>query len=387
MMNTKSGKLIAFLLGAAALLLLPILLQSTGSNSWVRIVDIALLYVLLALGLNIVVGYAGLLDLGYIAFFAVGGYIFALVGSPHLTDTFPAIAAMFPNGIHISIWLVMILAAAIAGFVGIILGAPTLKLRGDYLAIITLGFGEIIRIFLLNMDRPVNITNGPKGISQIDSISVFGVDLGKRLTIGDFTFQPVTLYYYLFLFFVVLAASGAMASSRIWHACEGAQQMERVEALSGTPRTIFRRNDEVRTFWPQSRVVRSDRRDASGLFPRVPLVEGTSISQFYAARPVGQERVAGFVADVVWFKPVDSLRFGYKLWSERETGLVVKLQTLGANGRVLEQAAFSELDLNAPVRVEQLSRLMDATAGYKVVAPVVVKTTATAEGWVLRCKA
>lgn len=184
--------------------------------------------------------------------------------------------------------------------------------------------------------------------------------------------------------FVVLAASGAMASSRIWHACEGAQQMERVEALSGTPRTIFRRNDEVRTFWPQSRVVRSDRRDASGLFPRVPLVEGTSISQFYAARPVGQERVAGFVADVVWFKPVDSLRFGYKLWSERETGLVVKLQTLGASGRVLEQAAFSELDLNAPVRVEQLSRLMDATAGYKVVAPVVVKTTATAEGWVLR---
>ena len=183
---------------------------------------------------------------------------------------------------------------------------------------------------------------------------------------------------------LVVSAGSSMSASRIWHVCDGTQQMERVEALSGTPRTIFRRNDEVRTFWPQSRVVRSDRRDASGLFPRVPVVEGTSISQFYAARPVGQERVAGFVADVVWFKPVDSLRFGYKLWSERETGLVVKLQTLGANGRVLEQAAFSELDLNAPVRVEQLSRLMDATAGYKVVAPVVIKTTATAEGWVLR---
>lgn len=175
-----------------------------------------------------------------------------------------------------------------------------------------------------------------------------------------------------------------MVSSRIWHACEGSQQMERVEALSGTPRTVFRRNDEVRTFWPQSRVVRSDHRDASGLFPRVPVVEGTSIAQFYVARAVGQERVAGFIADVVWFKPVDSLRFGYKLWSERETGLVVKLQTLDANGRVLEQAAFSELDMNAPVRVEQLSRLMDATAGYKVVAPGVTKTTATAEGWALR---
>lgn len=184
--------------------------------------------------------------------------------------------------------------------------------------------------------------------------------------------------------FVVLAASGAMASSRIWHACEGQQQMERVEALSGTPRTIFRRDDEVRTFWPQSRVVRSDRREASGQFPRVPVVNGTSISQFYVSRSVGQERVAGFVADVVWFKPVDSLRFGYRLWSERDTGLVVKLQTLAADGRVLEQAAFSELDLNAPVRVEQLSRLMDATEGYKVVAPAVVKTTASAEGWALR---
>ena len=184
--------------------------------------------------------------------------------------------------------------------------------------------------------------------------------------------------------FVVLAASGAMASSRIWHACDGLQQMERVEALSGTPRTVFRRNDEVRTFWPQTRVVRSDRRDAASLFPRVPLIGGTSISQYYASQALGQERVAGFTADVVWFKPLDSLRFGYRLWSERDTGLVIKLQTLDARGRVLEQAAFSELDLNAPVRVEQLSRLMDDTTGYKVMAPVVVKTTAAAEGWVLR---
>jgi branched-chain amino acid transport system permease protein len=220
MLNTTSGKWIAFVLGAVALLALPILLQSTGSNSWVRIVDLALLYVLLALGLNIVVGYAGLLDLGYIAFYAVGAYLFALLGSSHLVNTFPAIQAMFPEGLHYSIWWVMILAAVVAGIVGMILGAPTLKLRGDYLAIITLGFGEIIRIFLLNMDRPVNITNGPKGISQIDTISVFGLDLGKRLTIGDFTFHPVTLYYYLILFFVVLAViiSYRLQDSRIGRA-------------------------------------------------------------------------------------------------------------------------------------------------------------------------
>lgn len=184
--------------------------------------------------------------------------------------------------------------------------------------------------------------------------------------------------------FVVLSASGAMASSRIWHACDGQQQMERVEALTGTPRTVFRRNDEVRTFLPQARIVRTDQRETSGIFPRVPVVSGASLAQYYSARVLGQERVAGHVADVVWFKPQDSLRFGYRLWSERDTGLVVKLQTLSSDGRVLEQAAFSELDLNSSVRADQLSRLMDATAGFKVVSPEVVKTTAAAEGWALR---
>ncbi|MDQ7743302.1 branched-chain amino acid ABC transporter permease [Hydrogenophaga pseudoflava] len=209
MTKTNPGKLAVWALAAIALFALPLLLQATGSNSWVRIVDLALLYVLLALGLNIVVGYAGLLDLGYIAFFAVGAYLYGLLASPHLIDTFPAIKAMFPNGLHLNIWLVMILAAVVAGVVGMLLGAPTLKLRGDYLAIITLGFGEIIRIFMLNLDRPVNITNGPKGIAQIDPITVFGFNMGQRhtLAIGDwsYTIQPVTLYYYLFLFFVILS--------------------------------------------------------------------------------------------------------------------------------------------------------------------------------------
>ena len=222
--NLNPRKLALIVLTAIALLALPILLQATGSNSWARMVDIALLYVLLALGLNIVVGYAGLLDLGYIAFFAVGAYLYGLLASPHLAEAFPAIQAMFPNGLHINIWLVMILAAVVAGVVGMILGAPTLKLRGDYLAIITLGFGEIIRIFLLNMDRPVNITNGPKGISQIDPLTVFGINMGQRQTIslGDwsYTFQPVTMYYYLFLFFVVfsIVLSYRLQDSRIGRA-------------------------------------------------------------------------------------------------------------------------------------------------------------------------
>ncbi len=168
-----------------------------------RIADTALLYVLLALGLNIVVGYAGLLDLGYVAFYAIGAYMFGLLASPHLTENFPAIAAMFPQGLHMPLWIVIPAGAALAGFFGVVLGAPTLKLRGDYLAIVTLGFGEIIRVFLNNLDQPVNITNGPKGLGQIDPIHFWGLNLGKPAQVLGYEIASVTLYYYLFLALVL----------------------------------------------------------------------------------------------------------------------------------------------------------------------------------------
>ena len=189
---------------AVLLLVLPLLLQSMG-NFWVRIADMALLYVLLALGLNIVVGFAGLLDLGFVAFFAIGAYLYALLASPHLTDTFAWIAQLFPTGLHAPVWLAIPLAALLAGFFGVLLGAPTLKLRGDYLAIVTLGFGEIIRVFMNNLDHPVNITNGPKGLGQIDGVTVLGVPLARPLEIGSWTLSSVTLYYYLFLVLVVVS--------------------------------------------------------------------------------------------------------------------------------------------------------------------------------------
>lgn len=199
----KHNKLAHWVLGGIALLVLPLVLQYFG-NAWVRIADLALLYVMLALGLNIVVGYAGLLDLGYVAFYAVGAYLFALMASPHLSDTFAAFAALFPNGLHTSLWLVIPLALLVAACTGVLLGIPVLKLRGDYLAIVTLGFGEIIRIFLNNLDHPVNLTNGPKGIGQIDSVKILGLDLGKRLELFGFDINSVTLYYYLFLALVVV---------------------------------------------------------------------------------------------------------------------------------------------------------------------------------------
>ena len=144
------NKLAVFLIAAAFLIALPLVAQQFGQG-WVRIMALALLYVLLALGLNIVVGYAGLLDLGFVAFYALGAYMYALLASPHLAENFEAIKAAFPEGLHTPIWMVIPLAALLAGMAGALLGAPTLKLRGDYLAIVTLGFGEIIRVFLNNL--------------------------------------------------------------------------------------------------------------------------------------------------------------------------------------------------------------------------------------------
>ncbi|MET3130459.1 branched-chain amino acid transport system permease protein [Oxalobacteraceae bacterium GrIS 1.11] len=194
-------------------------------NSWVRIIDMALLYIMLALGLNIVVGFAGLLDLGYIAFYAVGAYMTGLLASPQFASLLESVINQYPalgdflvqvlgqdilsNGIHLSVWLIVPLAAATAGLFGALLGAPTLKLRGDYLAIVTLGFGEIIRIFMNNLNEPINFTNGPQGINLIDPIRVFGVSLageaGSRanVVVGGFSMPSVNAYYFLFLFLCV----------------------------------------------------------------------------------------------------------------------------------------------------------------------------------------
>ncbi|MDX1670053.1 MAG: ABC transporter ATP-binding protein [Limnobacter sp.] len=179
-------------------------LTGLGGDSWVRILDVALLYVMLALGLNIVVGFAGLLDLGYIAFYAVGAYLYALLASPHLVENFPWIASLFPEGLHTSIWLILPLGALMAAVFGVLLGAPTLKLRGDYLAIVTLGFGEIVRIFLINLNAPVNVTNGPQGINMIEPVQMAGVSFSDGFEWAGFEIPALHLYYYLFLALVVL---------------------------------------------------------------------------------------------------------------------------------------------------------------------------------------
>jgi branched-chain amino acid transport system permease protein len=219
----------------ALMLVFPFVASQFG-NSWVRIIDIALLYIMLALGLNIVVGFAGLLDLGYIAFFAVGAYLVGLFSSPQFASLLESVIYYSPalgealvsffgpeiqqNGIHLSVWAIVPLAAIVAGLFGALLGAPTLKLRGDYLAIVTLGFGEIIRIFMNNLNDPINFTNGPQGINMIDPIRVFGVSLageaGSQATVhvGGFAMPSVNAYYFLFL---ALTIATIFVTSRLQH--------------------------------------------------------------------------------------------------------------------------------------------------------------------------
>ena len=197
----------AYLLLALALALLPFAVGAVAGRGWVRILDFALLYVMLALGLNIVVGYAGLLDLGYIAFYAVGAYLYALLASPHFD-------------LHLPFWLLLPLGALVAGAFGALLGAPTLKLRGDYLAIVTLGFGEIIRIFLTNLNAPVNIANGPQGVNLIDPIAIGPFSFSRSHTFLGVDVPGVHAYYYLFLALTLLVifVSIRLQDSRIGRA-------------------------------------------------------------------------------------------------------------------------------------------------------------------------
>ena len=183
--------------------------------------------------------------------------------------------------------------------------------------------------------------------------------------------------------FVVSAPAGNLSSARIWHVCEGDLQMERIEALSGPPRSTFRRNDQVVTFLPDSKVVKREKRENLELFPNLSGTPDSSIAESYGVRMIGKDRVAGFDADVVQIEPRDALRFGYKVWSERRSGLVIKLQTVDRDNKVIEQSAFSELQLDAPVKVHTLTQMMGSTAGYRVEKSELERTTAQREGWAL----
>ena len=182
-----------------ALLGAPFAVGALLGNYWVRVMDMAALYVILALGLNVVVGMAGLLDLGYVAFYAVGAYTMALLSSPQLN-------------LHYSFWVLLPLAGVLAAIAGVALGYPVLRLRSDYLAMVTLAFGEIVRIFLNNLDAPINITNGPMGISGISPPYLLGYSLKRNYEIFGVEVTYTAIFWYLI---IVLALVTAFLLSRL----------------------------------------------------------------------------------------------------------------------------------------------------------------------------
>jgi branched-chain amino acid transport system permease protein len=209
-LNRSGGSDRASLPGMVGLLIFAAALPGTGllSEADIQVLFYVALYAVLALGLNIVVGYAGLLDLGYIAFFGIGAYLYAILASQQF-------------GWHWPILVVMALGAATAGIFGMIFGGPTLRLRGDYLAIVTLGFGEIVQIISNNA---TGVTGGPSGIFSVDPAKVFG-----------FTFTNTTQYYYLLLLIalIVIVASLRLGHSRIGRAWAAIREDEDAARASG----------------------------------------------------------------------------------------------------------------------------------------------------------
>jgi branched-chain amino acid transport system permease protein len=222
MRSGSFARLALYFVIAALLLAAPFLIDAAFGRTWVRIADVALLFVMLALGLNVVVGYAGLLDLGYVAFFAVGAYSYALLASPQFD-------------VHWPFFAVLPIGALVAACFGVLLGAPTLRLRGDYLAIVTLGFGEIIRIFLNNLNRPYNVTNGPQGITLIDPLQIGSASLAKTHTIAGITVASVHSYYFVFLACAVFSMfmSTRLEDSRIGRAWIAIREDELAAAAMG----------------------------------------------------------------------------------------------------------------------------------------------------------
>ena len=206
------------LLGLALLVLMPLIGAYNGY--YLEVATQVGIFVALALGLNIVVGLAGLLDLGYVAFFAVGAYAWAIPGSPQGNEIFGGGFPLPPS----MFYLFLVVGLLVAAGAGILLGLPVLRLHGDYLAIVTLGFGEVIRVLANNLDKPINFTNGPKGITPIGRPPAFGLPYGEY-------------FYFLVLLIVavVILVNRRLEDSHIGRAWEAIREDEVAAQAMGVP--------------------------------------------------------------------------------------------------------------------------------------------------------
>ena len=182
----------------------------------------------------------------------------------------------------------------------------------------------------------------------------------------------------------VVSTGGSVSSARIAHFCDGRNQFERIETMDGQLRRIFRHNDVVHTLWPQRHLALVEQRDLMSSFPALLQGGDERIADAYEVRPLGVERVAGHEADVLGIKPRDALRFGYKLWADKATGLLLRAEVLDERDQVLESSAFSELTIGVKTQPESVLQPMSRLDGYKVLHPTLVPTRLENEGWTLR---
>jgi branched-chain amino acid transport system permease protein len=207
------------LLGVALLVMMPII--GAYNVYYLEIATQVGIFAALALGLNIVVGLAGLLDLGYVAFFAVGAYSWAIFGSPHANQIFGGGFPLAPGWFYAFIFV----GLAVAALAGVLLGLPVLRLHGDYLAIVTLGFGEVIRVLANNLDKPINFTNGPKGITPINRPPVpFGLP-----------YAEYSYFLVLLIVLVVIVVNRRLEDSHIGRAWEAIREDQVAAQAMGVP--------------------------------------------------------------------------------------------------------------------------------------------------------
>jgi branched-chain amino acid transport system permease protein len=228
-----SGRAKIILGGFVLLLLLPAL--GTVNAYYLEIAVQIGIFVALALGLNIVVGFVGLLNLGFVAFFAIGAYLWAIFGSPHANQFIPGgLFPLSPNWF----FFFLVLSIAVGALTGVVLGLPVLRLRGDYLAIVTLGFAEVVRALVNNLDKPINLTNGPRGITPIAKPPLFFKPLLEffGMEIADAKLYPLYFYFLVLLIvFVIIMVTQRLENSRVGRAWKAIREDEIAAVAMGVP--------------------------------------------------------------------------------------------------------------------------------------------------------
>jgi sigma-E factor negative regulatory protein RseB len=183
---------------------------------------------------------------------------------------------------------------------------------------------------------------------------------------------------------LVVTVEGEMTSSRVVHFTEAGQSFERVDMLDGQPRRVLRHNDQLLTLWPSARTARLEQRESSQPFPSLLSSSDEQLFERYEMVGEGAGRVAGFDAAIFLLRPRDDARFAQRLWAEQGSGLLLRADVVGADGRVLESSAFTDLSIGSKVRPEPLQAVLKQISGWRVLKPATQRTSLEAQGWRLK---